>query len=54
MPRIAIIRFPGTNRHQEAFETVKAAGMEPVYVRWNEDPEHIASFDGYILAPGLF
>ena len=53
IPKIAIIRFPGTNRHQEAFKTIKDVGMNPVYVKWNEDPKYIASFDGYLLAGGF-
>jgi len=52
-PKIAIIRFPGTNREQEAFRTIRDAGMEPVYVRWNDDPEYLAGFDGYLLAGGF-
>ena len=52
-PKIAIVRFPGTNRHQEAFNTIKDAGMEPVYVKWNEEKDYIASFDGYLIAGGF-
>lgn len=52
-PRIAIIRFPGTNRHQEAFRTLEAAGMEPEYVLWNADHDRIRSFDGYLIAGGF-
>ena len=53
MIRIAIIRFPGTNRHQEAFRTLHSIGVEPVYVLWNDSAEYIASFDGYLLAGGF-
>jgi phosphoribosylformylglycinamidine synthase len=51
--RIAILVFPGSNCERETMLAVRRAGMTPVEVLWNEPPETLASFDGYILAGGF-
>jgi len=53
MHRIAIIQFPGSNCEYETRRAVQAAGMEGVFVRWNEDAHEVRKFDAYIL-PGGF
>lgn len=52
-PRIAIISFPGNNCEVESVRSVKAAGMEPVYFRWNDDVSTLTDVDGYFLVGGF-
>lgn len=51
--RIAIIEFPGTNCERETARAVSRAGMEPIPFRWNEDPNLLPSYDGYIIGGGF-
>lgn len=52
-PKIAIIRFPGTNREKEAFNSSRAAGFDPFYFRWNDDYKILEKAEAFIL-PGGF
>ncbi|MBI5152579.1 phosphoribosylformylglycinamidine synthase I [Candidatus Peregrinibacteria bacterium] len=51
-PKIAVIHFPGSNCELEALRACRRTGMEPQFVRWNEDTD-LKKFDGFIL-PGGF
>ncbi|NOZ80609.1 MAG: phosphoribosylformylglycinamidine synthase I [DPANN group archaeon] len=50
--RIAVIYFPGNNCEEETMVAIRTAGMEPSLFRWNEDPETLEKFDGYVLPGG--
>ena len=50
---IGIIQFPGSNCERETMMAVKRAGMEPIEFLWNESPEKLRSFDGYIIVGGF-
>lgn len=52
-PRVAIVSFPGTNGEVESMRAIRAAGMEPVFFRWNENPETLRQMDAYFI-PGGF
>lgn len=52
-PRVAVIRFPGSNCEGESLEAIERAGLSGRIVRWNEKPAELAEFDGYFL-PGGF
>lgn len=52
-PRIAVVSFPGNNCEVESMRSIRQAGMEPVYFRWNEDRSVLKNIDGYFL-PGGF
>jgi len=52
-PRIAVLRFPGVNCEDETRRAVLAAGADCELFRWNELPEMLGRFDGYVL-PGGF
>lgn len=49
-PQIAVIWFPGTNCDEEAIHAIEAAGMQPVFVRWNQ--KDVKNFDGYFIPGG--
>ncbi|MDP2586978.1 MAG: phosphoribosylformylglycinamidine synthase I [Candidatus Komeilibacteria bacterium] len=51
--RIAIIVFPGTNCHEEAYRAIKTVGLQPELFRWNDDYNKLKEFDGYFI-PGGF
>ncbi len=53
MHKIAIIIFPGTNCHEEAFRAIKTVGLKPEFFRWNDDYKKLKEFDGYFI-PGGF
>jgi len=50
---IAVLELPGTNCERESVRAVEMAGGRASIVRWNESPERLADFGGYIL-PGGF
>jgi phosphoribosylformylglycinamidine synthase len=50
---IAVIELPGSNCERESVRAVEMAGGTAAIVRWNEPPEKLAEFGGYIL-PGGF
>lgn len=51
-PRVAVIRFPGSNCETESLEAVKRAGLDGRILRWNE-PAELDAYDAYFL-PGGF
>jgi phosphoribosylformylglycinamidine synthase len=51
--RIAVIQFPGVNCEYETARLLEECGMSAPLVRWNQDPDTLAAFDGYVL-PGGF
>ena len=51
--KIAIVQFPGSNCERETMLAVKRAGMEPYEFLWNESPEKLANFAGYIIVGGF-
>lgn len=50
--KIAVVYFPGNNCEQESLDAIESAGMEATLFRWNEDPEKLAGFHGFILPGG--
>jgi len=52
-PKVAVISFPGNNCEVESLRSIKRAGMEAVFFRWNESIDKIADVDGYFI-PGGF
>lgn len=52
-PRIAIIEFPGLNCELETRRAVQDAGMEGIFVRWNDDTIKLNDFDGIIIGGGF-
>ncbi|PJC37362.1 phosphoribosylformylglycinamidine synthase I [Candidatus Peregrinibacteria bacterium CG_4_9_14_0_2_um_filter_53_11] len=53
MLKIAIIIFPGLNTDYETRREIQRAGMKGEFVRWNEDPEKVAGYDGYVIGGGF-
>lgn len=51
--RIAIIQFPGSNCERETMLAVKRAGMQPEEFLWNQSPEKLANFAGFIIVGGF-
>ncbi len=52
-PLIAVVSFPGNNCEVESVRSVKEAGMEALYFRWNDDQAKLKEVDGYFV-PGGF
>src|SRR3989344_3230161 len=50
---IAVISFPGNNCEVESMRSVKDAGMQPLFFRWNDDVMKLKDVDGYFI-PGGF
>ncbi|HLD64250.1 MAG TPA: phosphoribosylformylglycinamidine synthase subunit PurQ [Candidatus Peribacteraceae bacterium] len=50
---MAIISFPGNNCEVESIRAIKAAGMEPLFFRWNDSREKLAGVDGYFIIGGF-
>lgn len=53
MIKIAVISFPGTNNEVESIRAIKRAGMEPVLLKWNDDPKQFEACDAYFLVGGF-
>lgn len=51
--RIAVLSFPGNNCEVESVRSIRAAGMEALYFRWNDDRAKLEGIDGYFV-PGGF
>jgi len=51
--QIAIIQFPGANCERETAMAVLRAGMQPVDFFWNEQPDKLAEFAGFIIVGGF-
>ncbi len=52
-PLIAVVSFPGNNCEVESIRSVKEAGMDALFFRWNDDRAKLADVDGYFV-PGGF
>jgi phosphoribosylformylglycinamidine synthase I len=52
-PRVAVLQFPGNNSEYETRRALKDAGMEADFFRWNQDPNELNDFDGFVV-PGGF
>lgn len=53
MFKIAIIQFPGLNTEFETRREINRAGMRGEFFRWNESPEKLAKYDGYVIGGGF-
>lgn len=53
MIRIAIIQFPGLNTEYETRREIEKAGMRGEFFRWNDDPEKLKKYDGYVIGGGF-
>jgi phosphoribosylformylglycinamidine synthase I len=51
--RIAIVQFPGSNCERETALAVERAGMQPKEFLWNDLPEKLADFNGFIIVGGF-
>lgn len=51
--RIAIIQFPGSNCERETMLAVIRAGMLPEEFLWNEPPEKLIDYAGFIIVGGF-
>ena len=51
--KIAIIQFPGSNTERETFMACHRVSLLPVEFLWNQPPEELSSFDGYIIVGGF-
>ena len=52
-PTIAILSFPGSNCEVESIRSVKRAGIEPLFFRWNDSLDLLKDVDAYFI-PGGF
>ena len=50
---IAIIQFPGSNTERETLMACHRAGLNPVEFLWNEAPEKLSKFDGFVIVGGF-
>ncbi len=50
---IAIIQFPGSNTERETLMACKRVGLNPIEFLWNESPDKLYDFDGYIIVGGF-
>ncbi len=50
---VGVVQFPGTNCERETGIALKRAGLEPVFVLWNEPEERLRALDAYVLAGGF-
>ena len=50
---IAIIQFPGSNTERETLMACRRVGLSPVEFLWNESPEKLFDYDGYIIVGGF-
>ena len=50
---IAIIQFPGSNAERETLMACHRAGLNPVEFLWNEAPEKLSEFDGFVIVGGF-
>lgn len=51
--RIAIVQFPGSNCERETILAVKRAGMQAEEFLWNDSPEKLSEYAGYIIVGGF-
>ena len=50
---IAIVQFPGSNTERETLMACHRAGLNPVEFLWNEAPEKLSEFDGFVIVGGF-
>jgi len=50
---IAIIQFPGSNTERETFLACKRSNIQAKEFLWNEPPEKLSNFSGYIVIGGF-
>ena len=50
---IAIIQFPGSNTERETRMACHRVGLNPIEFLWNEPPEKLTNFDGYVIVGGF-
>ncbi len=50
---IAIIQFPGSNTERETLMACRRVGLNPVEFLWNESPEKLSDFGGYVIIGGF-
>ena len=50
---IAIVQFPGSNTERETLMACHRAGLNPVEFLWNEAPEKLSKFDGFVIVGGF-
>ncbi|MEK7523793.1 MAG: phosphoribosylformylglycinamidine synthase I [Patescibacteria group bacterium] len=53
MHKIAIIQFPGLNTEYETRREINRCGMRGEFFRWNDLPEKLAKYDGYVIGGGF-
>ena len=53
LPNIAVIEFPGLNCEVETVRSLKQANLKGTLFRWNDSPNKLKDFDGYVI-PGGF
>lgn len=53
MFRIAIIQFPGLNTEYETRREINRCGMRAEFFRWNDFPEKLTKYDGYVIGGGF-
>ena len=53
MAQIAIIQFPGSNTERETLMACRRASLNPIEFLWNEPPEKLSDFDGYVIVGGF-
>ncbi|MCK4548359.1 MAG: phosphoribosylformylglycinamidine synthase I [Candidatus Eisenbacteria sp.] len=51
--RVAVLGFPGSNCEVETQRALLAAGVKADIVRWNESPDRLSHYGGFVL-PGGF
>lgn len=53
MTRVAVLQFPGINSEYETLRALWDAGIEAELFRWNQDPNGLDAYDGFLI-PGGF
>ncbi|MBU0981885.1 phosphoribosylformylglycinamidine synthase I [Patescibacteria group bacterium] len=51
--RVAVIQFPGNNSEYETRRALWDAGMDAEFFRWNDNPEKLKEFDGFVFVGGF-
>ncbi|MBC5823772.1 MAG: phosphoribosylformylglycinamidine synthase I [Candidatus Eremiobacteraeota bacterium] len=51
--KVAVLVFPGTNSEEETVAACADAGMDACLINWNQPPENLTDYDGFVL-PGGF
>ncbi len=51
--KIAIVQFPGSNTERETLMACRRVGLIPTEFLWNESPEKLSDFDGYVIIGGF-